>query len=124
MSVLYLLAAQCETLVFLIYDISDHILKFCVILIQKKESSSRKLLMRNMRKYKFSNFIDELELELRKLNFDSLINTNTQFNQLANTFFEEANENAPLRPTIRRQKHIKLKLWLTKGILKLIKVMF
>ena len=63
-----------------------------------------------------SNFIYELELELGKLNFDFYIDITTQLNKLIKTCSELVNKNAPLRPTTRREKLIRLKPWLNKGI--------
>ena len=77
--------------------------------------------MTDMSNFKSSNFVNELELKLWKLNFDSSIDINTQINQLIQTFSEVLNKSAPLRPTTKWEIRIRLKLWLTKGILKSIK---
>ena len=57
--------------------------------------------MRDMSNFKLSNFVNELELKLWKLNFDSSIDINTQINQLIQTFFEVLNKSAPLRSTAK-----------------------
>ena len=104
------------------YDISDHLPIFSVISAQKNRMFFRKISNETHGNFKLSNSIDERELELGRLNFDSSIDINTQLNQLIKTFSKVVNKNASLRPTTRREKQIKMKPWLTKDVLKSIKV--
>ena len=69
-----------------------------------------------MANFELSTFIKFLQTE-----FCNVKLKNDMFNIFFATFLEVINENAPLKRASRKKKRLKLKPWLTNGLLKSIK---
>ena len=104
-------------------DLTDHlptlisIKKFRPFKLQKQ-----KILIQDFKNFNKEHFLEDLELKLNefslKYNNENVNNLDTQWNEFESIFNKTVFLHAPLRPMTRREKRIKAKPWLTKGILK------
>ena len=107
----------------IISDVSDHYSQFCIIKSLKVKELSPKTMIRN-----FSRDTEEnIHSELSEINWDLAMrncgdNADAGFSKFFNSLNKIVNKHAPLRPLSKRKAKQFSKPWITKGILKSIKV--
>ena len=107
----------------IISDISDHFSQFCIIKSLKAKELPKKTMYR-----KFSRDTDEnIHSELSEINWDLTMancrdNADAAFSKFFNSLNKIINKHAPLRPLSKRKAKQFSKPWISRGLLKSIKV--
>ena len=98
----------------------DHLPNFVLFESEISRNKERNIKIRDMKNFKEEHFTNDLNT----LNVQSSekVTTNEMFNSLHKNFLHTLNKHAPLKYLSKREKKIRQKPWLTKGILKSIKV--
>ena len=107
----------------LVTDISDHFPVFAII--SKIKLLSNKLVhyyVRDMNKFDHKIFLEQLNYRLDIVHNASIESVHEQFSQFISTFFEVIDAHVPLRKATRKEKRLKLKPRITRGILKSISI--
>ena len=107
----------------LVTDISDHFPVFAII--SKMKLLSNKLVhyyVRDMNKFDHKIFLEQLNYRLDIVHNASIESVHEQFSQFISTFFEVIDAHVPLRKATRKEKRLKLKPRITRGILKSISI--
>jgi len=106
-------------------DLSDHYPVAAIIsaIKKKKHRHVENYLVRNMTNFNLDAFLDVLNDRLNNEfeNISAYTNANELFNNFVVIFQEVINNFAPMRKATRKEKKLRLKPWLTKGILQSIK---
>ena len=104
----------------LVSDISDHFPVFAIISKMKSPSNQvDNYYVRGMKKFYHENFLEQLDNQLSLVrNSFCTKSVNEQFDQIVSTLSEVVDIHAPLRKATWKEKRLKLKPWITQGILK------
>lgn len=109
----------------LTFEISDHLPTFCSLSV-KPNKKQEKVVIRDMKNIDETKFLDDInnlvletnEFIMRKKDF----NPDETFDQFLKRFSELVDQHAPLRLQTRKEVQLNTKPWLTKDILKSIKI--
>ena len=107
----------------IISDISDHYSQFCLTESSCETDFPKKTMIRD-----FSRFSEEdFNSELAQVDWGSLLartqgNTDVAFSKIYNKLSKLVNKHAPLKPLSKCKFKQPLKPWITKGLLKSIKI--
>ena len=104
----------------LVSDISDHFPVFAIISKMKPPSNQvDNHCVCDMKKFDHENFLEQLDNQLSLVrNSFCTKSVNEQFDQIVSTLSEVVDIHAPLRKATRKEKRLKLRPWITRGILK------
>ena len=106
----------------LVSDISDHYPTFAVIPFDKSTNvKTDNFFKRNLTNFNIENFLCQLDSQVNKIIVSDTSPIDKQFEIFLNSFAKIVDEHAPLRNATRKEKKLKLKPWLSSGILKSIK---
>ena len=104
------------------YDISDHLPVLTILQkINKNKKQMQKCLIRDMSKFNPEEFQIELKTQISAIKYESQ-DVNKQWEQFEKVYSDTVNKHAPNRLQSRRETKRNDKPWLTKGILRSIKV--
>ena len=106
-----------------ISDISDHYSQFCLTDFACETNFPRKAMIRDYARFSEENF----NSELAQVDWESIFtrtqgNIDTAFSKIYNKLNKLINKHAPLKPLSKRKFKQLSKPWITKGILKSIKI--
>ena len=107
----------------IISDISDHYSQFCFVESSCEKNFPKRTMIRD-----FSRFSEEdFNTELAQVDWDSILartqdNVDVGFSKVYNKLNKLVNKHAPLKPLSKRKYKQFMKPWITKGLLKSIKV--
>ena len=107
----------------IISDIGDHCSRFCLTKISCEADFPRKTMIRG-----FSRFSeDDFNFELAQVDWGSILartqgNVDIAFSKFCNKLNKLDNNHAKLKPLWKRKFKQSLKSWITKGLLKSIKI--
>ena len=106
----------------ILYDISDHIPVITVITERniKTKTADRKII-RDLRKFKPEEFKSDLSNQLNNFNFN-VTDINQLWNNFETLFNNTINKHAPRRAQTRKECRLSRKPYLTKEILRSIKI--
>ena len=80
------------------------------------------LIIRDMKQFLHKQFLEDINKLTSSINFNTHEkSTDEKFADFLKSFDEIVNSHAPLRHATRKEKRLKAKTWLTKGLLKLIR---
>ena len=101
-------------------DLSDHYGIFTIISkgTDKKTSSKQNYVLRDMSNFKTKEFLDYLHIKLGNLFENNCYSANKLFDNFISIFTEVVDLFAPQRNATQKEKTLKLKPWLTPGLLK------
>ena len=106
----------------LVSDISDHYPIFAVIPFDNSTKvKTDNFFKRNLTNFNIENFLCQLDSQVNKIIVSDTSPIDKQFEIFLNSFAKVIDEHAPLRNATRKEKKLKLKPWLSSGILKSIK---
>ena len=104
------------------YDISDHLPTFIFVHnTEIKNKVLKDILIRDMKKFSLELFCNDLSLKMNNLKVSEDSSPHHQFQTFIEIFTDTVNFHASYRRTTRKEKKLKEKPWLTKGLLKSIK---
>ena len=108
----------------LISDLSDHYRIYAIISDSKVRSQkyNENYYIRDMSNFVLDNFLDELHEKLTHLFNTSYVTVNELYNSFVAIFAEVVDKFAPMRKASRKEKKLKLKPWISNGLLKSIKI--
>ena len=100
-------------------DLSDHYPVFAIVLsqFQKKKANSIKYL-RNMIGFQIEGFLEDLNERLKFVTDSNKDSVDKQFQEFIHIFASVVSTHAPLKKASRKERKIKIKPWLTQGLIR------
>ena len=100
------------------YNISDHLPTFIFVHnTAMKNKVLKDILIRDMKNFSLELFCNDLSLKMNNFKVSEDSSPHYQFQNFINIFTDTVNFHAPYRRTTRKEKKLKEKPWLTKGLL-------
>ena len=108
----------------IISDISDHFPIFAFICNSKAKTKKKveNFSIRDFSNFSVESFNDDLAIRLSQFRVDEIRSPHDQFKDFLTIFNDAVNSHAPRRRATRKEKQIKSKPWLSKCLLKSIKL--
>ena len=106
-----------------INDISDHLPTFVFLHgIKMKKEHANEILIHDMKNFSIELFNQDLSNNLRNWHVSETRCPHNQFEEFVQLFKDTVNLHAPLQKASRKERQLKKKPWLSKGLLKSIKL--
>merc|ERR1712002_1017070 len=106
-----------------VYDISDHVPVMLTVKNKLKKVNFKKFLTQDFKNFDSQSFLCDLETGLNNCEeFDGNQDVNLLWNKFEDIFSKTVFSHAPLRSMTKKERRFRSKPWLTKGIIKSIKV--
>ena len=103
-----------------INKISDHMSNFAIVRDILEKIKTKKIKIRAVKNFEEEKYLQDLE-EIKNLDLMKYENVNNMYNAFHNKYIEIIDKNAPYKTLSKKESKLKLKPWITKGILQSIK---